>query len=186
MTENELEALRRDIFAHLRMAVRRRKHPWRTPTLSTVDLDGFPRARIVVLRQATMDFLELHTDVRSDKFTELKQNPNIAWTFWDRSRQTQIRVRGKVTLHHNDDVSSKVHQELSEGALKAYKVSPAPGTPIPTRYDYNLDEDSSAHFAVIRCYYTEIDWLHLDRKGHERALFRRTPENEWASRFIAP
>ena len=186
MTENELEALRRDIFAHLRMAARRRKHPWRTPTLSTVDAEGFPKARVVVLRQATMDHIELHTDVRSDKYNELQKHPNVAWTFWDRSRQTQVRIRGRVTLHHKDEVASGIWKNLSDGAKRAYRVTPSPGTPIATRTDYTLTENAEEYFAVIRCQYTEIDWLHLDRKGHERALFRRMPDEEWVSHFIVP
>jgi pyridoxamine 5'-phosphate oxidase len=66
-------------------------------TLSTVDDDGFPDARVVVLRDVDVDGWSVSTSSDSPKGVQLTQNPRAALTFFWPGRGRQIRLRGPVT-----------------------------------------------------------------------------------------
>ena len=97
----------------------------------------------------------------------------------------QLRVRGKVTQHHKDDASDTMWGCTSAGAKKTYGVAPAPSSPISTPMGYDLNEDGYEYFGVVRCYFDWMDWLHLARGGHQRAIFQRT-NGEWSGTYVAP
>jgi hypothetical protein len=185
MKSPELTTLRQDILLELRTSVRRRKSPWRTPVISTVDQSGRAKSRLAVLRKATNQNLELHTDVRSDKWRELAQDPRITWTFWDRGRQIQLRVEGIATLHTQDSRALDTWQALSNGARRTYCVAPAPGTPVSAPNQYSYDAAGVDVFGVISSTIDRMDWLHLGREGHRRAVFIRDAE-EWLDSFVVP
>lgn len=67
-------------------------------TLSTVDEEGHPDARIVLLRDVDREgtgFL-FYTNYRSAKGKQLSGNPAAALTFFWPSLERQLRVRGRV------------------------------------------------------------------------------------------
>ena len=179
------EVLRQDILLELRTATKRRKSPWKTPVISTMGLDNTPKARVVVLRRASHDVLELHTDIRSEKWAELTKHQHIAWTFWDRSRQVQLRVSGCVELHQNDAIAQDNWNRLGEGSRKTYRVEPAPATPIARPDSYSYCGDGYRYFGVVRCHCDWMDWLHLTRDGHKRAIFTRDADG-WTGSYVSP
>ncbi|MHC4959622.1 MAG: pyridoxamine 5'-phosphate oxidase [Planctomycetota bacterium] len=64
--------------------------------LATVDAEGRPNARTVVLRGIEDDALRFYTNYGSDKATELANNPAAALHFhWNRIER-QVKVRGHV------------------------------------------------------------------------------------------
>lgn len=64
-------------------------------TLSTLSLDGFPNARIVLLKEVDHGFI-FFTNYESEKGQELSQNPFAALTFFWAELERQVRVTGKV------------------------------------------------------------------------------------------
>ena len=54
------------------------------------DLDG----RIVVLRKSdhSNNFVQYHSDIRSDKIEKLKSNKNAAMLFYDKEEKIQVRL----------------------------------------------------------------------------------------------
>lgn len=62
--------------------------------LSTLDSDGFPVSRIVLLREVTKDGFSFYTNYKSSKGENLSANPKAALCFFWPTLERQIRVRG--------------------------------------------------------------------------------------------
>lgn len=65
-------------------------------TLATVDRDGLPNARIVLLKEVAEDGLVFYTNHESDKGEELGAHPRAAVVLHWKSLRRQVRARGMV------------------------------------------------------------------------------------------
>ena len=65
--------------------------------LATSTPDGFPSARMVLLKAADADGFVFYTNLGSQKAKELAENPNAALCFHWKSLKRQVRVMGAVT-----------------------------------------------------------------------------------------
>jgi pyridoxamine 5'-phosphate oxidase len=65
-------------------------------TLATVDADGLPNARMVLLKGADERGFVFYTNVDSQKGRELAAHPAAALVFHWKSTNRQIRIRGTV------------------------------------------------------------------------------------------
>ncbi|MGB2568336.1 pyridoxine/pyridoxamine 5'-phosphate oxidase [Micromonospora citrea] len=63
-------------------------------TVSTVDADGFPDARVLILKDLDADGWHFATSAHSAKGRQLAGNPRAALTFHWRELGRQVRVRG--------------------------------------------------------------------------------------------
>ena len=66
-------------------------------TLATVDADGLPDARTVLLKGVDEDGFVFYTNLESAKGEELRASPRAALLFHWKSLRRQVRVRGSVT-----------------------------------------------------------------------------------------
>lgn len=67
-------------------------------TLATVDSQGLPHARIVLLKGADARGLVFYTNYHSHKGSELANVPHAALVFWWPSLSRQVRVEGSVEM----------------------------------------------------------------------------------------
>lgn len=148
-----------------------------TGVLATVSGDG-PTARTVVLRHASAPdrALWFHTDRRSAKVAELSRDPRISWVFWDPETRIQLRCRGRAREEMDQEQIQAQWARLSDHARSLY-VSVDPD-------DLRRDR-ARGHFLCYRCVISAIDWLHLDRAGHQRARLDWA-QGRWQTRRIAP
>jgi pyridoxamine 5'-phosphate oxidase len=65
-------------------------------TLATVDADGMPNARMVLLKGADDSGFVFYTNMDSQKGRELAAHPTAALVFHWKSSNRQVRVRGRV------------------------------------------------------------------------------------------
>ena len=65
-------------------------------TLATVDTDGLPNARMVLLKGADERGFVFYTNMDSQKGQELGAHPQAALVFYWKSSNRQVRVRGSV------------------------------------------------------------------------------------------
>ena len=65
-------------------------------SLSTIDHDGYPVSRIVLLRDASREGLSFFTNYQSAKGMEIEVNPRAAVQFFWQALERQVRVRGRV------------------------------------------------------------------------------------------
>lgn len=164
------------IWQELQRATVDRHHEWRTPVLASVDADGLPQARTVVLRRADADTrtLTCFTDARSPKCTDLQTRPQAALVFWSQRLGWQLRVRAQATVHTDGPAVQAAWERVRQSAAASdYLMPRAPGAP--------LDEAPSAavsdqhHLAIVRLQVSGIDWLELHRDGHRRGCWDGGP-----------
>lgn len=65
--------------------------------LSTVDAEGFPDARVVLLKGIEESQFIFYTNYHSVKGREIAANPHVALTFYWSKMARQVRVRGSIT-----------------------------------------------------------------------------------------
>lgn len=66
-------------------------------TLSTVNSNGFPSSRIVLLRDISQGGLVFYTNYSSEKGKQLEGNPKAALNFFWVELERQIRIQGEVS-----------------------------------------------------------------------------------------
>ena len=66
-------------------------------TLATVNGEGKPSARMVLLKNVDTDGFVFYTNLGSQKAADLTTNPNAALCFYWKSIAKQVRVEGKVS-----------------------------------------------------------------------------------------
>ena len=67
-------------------------------SVATVDSEGRPSNRMVLLKDVDEHGFVFYTNLESAKAVDLEANPNAALCFWWNPLQQQIRVRGTVTV----------------------------------------------------------------------------------------
>lgn len=74
-------------------------------SLATIDADGFPSSRIVLLREASPNSLCFYTNYQSSKGHDLALNPKASLLFFWPTLERQIRIRGvteKLSARQSD------------------------------------------------------------------------------------
>lgn len=188
------------VWARLEGAVARARDPFHTPVFGTVQAgDGECGLRTVVLRRAEASLRRLvcHTDLRSSKIADLRRRPRASWLFYDPEARLQVRARGPVTLHTDDDLAEDQWRAARLSSRRCYLSAPGPGRAlagpegtlpadladrVPTEAEA---AEGRANFAVVACIVDAIDCLMLRYQGHRRLCFS-WDGGEWLGRWVAP
>jgi hypothetical protein len=173
---DDLDATLAEAFRLLRRGVVDRKSPFRTLNVATVDADGAPSVRTVVLRgfDPGARLIRFHTDRRSAKVREIKRQPRVAMHGYDRGAQVQLRLAGNAVLRHADAAAEMAWTRSAPGARACYAIQPAPGTPVPGPVGAPMIEDEAearAQFVLVEVQFDTLEWLWLSAAGHRRARF---------------
>lgn len=65
-------------------------------TVSTIGLDGFPKSRVVLLKQFSYEGFIFYTNYDSEKGKAIEVNPNICLSFFWHSMERQVIIKGKA------------------------------------------------------------------------------------------
>src|SRR5579864_9474514 len=74
--------------------------------LSTIDTDGFPDGRMVLLKQFDERGFVFYTNLRSVKGKALAARPKAALTFYWEPLKRQVRVQGTTALVSNEEADA--------------------------------------------------------------------------------
>ncbi|MGY4837575.1 pyridoxamine 5'-phosphate oxidase family protein [Burkholderia pyrrocinia] len=183
------------LWSCLESGVGVQRSPFTMLQAATLGLDGAPKVRTIVLRQASRAdrVLSFHTDVRSEKVAELRRDPRIAIVASDLDALVQIRAEGVASICDGEAQRRAIWQSSRPHTLLLYRAPLPPGTPVESpeaahvsaRQDTVPTGDGYENFCVIHMTVTRIDWLELARAGHRRAVFD-LQESGCEGRWIAP
>lgn len=193
-----LVTLQHDCWNLLYRAAVQRRHKLHTPAITTGSGSSFD-TRTVVLRHTDVAKRQLtcYTDKRSAKMKDLEINPQIVWHFYDNGQQVQIKARGKAIVHHKNEWTKIIWQEIPPRNRKDYCALKPSGAVIEHPQDatpavFLTGEPDAVHteygydnFVVIDTIIEEIDWLHLHREGHQRARLVWNGE-DWEKNWLVP
>ena len=185
----------RDWFAE---AARKEVNDPEAMALTTVDADGLPDARMVLLKEWSEDGFVFYTNAESAKGTQLASNMRAAALFHWKSLRRQVRLRGPV-------------EPTSEAAADAYFASRPRDSRIgawaspqsrPLESRFALEKSvalNAAKYAigdiprppywrgyVIRPIAIEF-WIDRPFRLHDRLRFsRESPSGPWKKEHLYP
>jgi pyridoxamine 5'-phosphate oxidase len=189
-SDPDLATLLADCWTRLETGASDRHSALHQPVVSTVDPDGAPDARIMVLRLIDQEnrLAQLHTDRRSGKLLHLAREPRANLLFYDPEIRVQLRLGGSVTVHQDDAVAEAAWARSRKMSRVCYAAEFAPGAAIddPQHALGHLaaaeGEAGYENFAVLRFRVDRLEWLSLAAKGHRRARFSlagSAPVGQW-------
>ena len=166
-------------------------------TLATVDGNGKPAARIVLLKGYTQDGFIFFTNYESAKGQDLAINPNAALLFFWKELERQIRIEGTVEKIDSADSDAYFHSRPAGSRIGAW-VSPQSKV-IPDRFflENNYNElvkkypDENAvprppHWGgyIVKPESFEF-WQGRSSRLHDRLKYTKTKEG-WNRERLAP
>ncbi|MEI6430724.1 MAG: pyridoxamine 5'-phosphate oxidase family protein [bacterium] len=180
------------VWNALRDGVATRKSPFHTFTLATVNEEGEPDARTVILRGAdeTERVIACQGDIRSPKFRQTRLHSTVVAVLYSVPDKRQIRLRGSAEIRHEDTHTEARWSRMYPMSREVYRTPFAPGEllsgdssqisdPVPLEQAYH-------HFATIQIKITEIDTLFLSADGHRRTRFDCSTGHPITAHRIAP
>ena len=160
-----------------------KKSPARYPTFVTSSVDGFPKARTLVMRRGDRksNQIEFHTDTASSKIMTLEKNPHAGIHIWLPKIQLQIQMDVVVEVKVGD-ITIPNWRNVPTNSRFAYGTIPSPGSVIdsPFAYDYVPNQE---RFAVLTCHIQSIQMLLLGAK-HIRAKYNKM--TNWQGEWLSP
>lgn len=181
-----LQKIAEEIWELLELAVRERSSSWRIMSLATVDAEGRPSVRQVVLRvvkQREREFL-FFTDPRTPKWRELRGNGEAEVLFWDAEGKVQLRCRGVAELHEGDELAADYRKQVPAHLAGDYTAQRVPGEAI-AEPEMGAECGESWNFGVVILKVEKMDWLRLSSEGHKRAELGWEGE-QWQAAWVQP
>ncbi|MGB0562860.1 MAG: Npun_F5749 family FMN-dependent PPOX-type flavoprotein [Spirulinaceae cyanobacterium] len=173
--------------------------PWRSPLaralhrnrsavdsryfqLATVDPEGYPHNRTMVFRGFAegSDRLQIITDARGQKLSQLQHQPQGAICWYFRKSREQFRLRGAIEVIAHDapnpdfqQTRLQLWQNISDNA-RAQFLWPEPGNPKanPIAFVVNADKKTAPEtFVLLRLDPAYVEHLELRGEPQNRTVY---------------
>jgi len=166
--------------------------------LATVDAEGSPNVRMVLLKDFDERGFVFYTNVRSVKGLELANAPKAALAFYWKSLQRQVRIRGPVepVAPAEADAYFATRSRMAQiGAWASKQSSPLEGrlafeqevARYTTKYAIGT-VPRPVHWSGYRVAAREIEfWQERPFRLHDRVAFTRSgPTDSWRKTRLYP
>ncbi len=166
-------------------------------TLATSTPDGFPSARVVLLKSYDEKGFVFYTNYQSRKSKEMLLNPKASLVFYYPALARQIRVEGtlsKTAPHESDAYFESRPRESQLGAWASAQSSEISGrAELQAKLDH-LRKKFDGHaiprpdfWGGFRLSPLRIEfWQGRDHRLHDRMLYRLNAKNEWEIVQLSP
>jgi pyridoxamine 5'-phosphate oxidase len=166
--------------------------------VATVDSDGLPNARAILLKGADTRGFVFYTNQESAKGRELAHNPKAALLFYWKSLGRQIRIRGPIEPTSEVEADSYFatrHRESRIGACASAQSRPLASRAVLEEEVARLtkafgsgDVPRPSYWSGYRVIPLEIEfWRAGAFRLHDRVVFRRTsPGDPWTKTRLYP
>jgi pyridoxamine 5'-phosphate oxidase len=164
-------------------------------TIATVDADGAPNARMVLLKGVGPDGFRFFTNYESAKGEELAANPRAAVVIYWRDLDRQVRIRGEVqrlSAEASDAYFASRPRDSQIAAAISPQSRPIEREELDRRFQElaaELGESNPQRPENWGGYLLRPDtiefWQGRDSRMHDRLVYRRGPEG-WEVQRLAP
>lgn len=166
--------------------------------LSTVDADGMPNSRMVLLNGRSPEGFVFYTNTQSQKGEELAGQPKAAALFHWKSLRRQVRIRGPVSRVSDAEADAYFQSRPRDSRIGAWASQQS--RPLESRFALEKAVASYAlkfgvgevprppHWTGFRIapVYMEF-WRDGAFRLHDRIVFRRaTPGDAWTKTRLYP
>lgn len=155
-------------------------HPFHLLAAATVDPDGAPDVRTVVMRGFDPEVREVRffTDARAQKLDHLRREPRVSLLFYDPAVRLQVRIPAAAAIHHEDGAAAAAWGSSPEATRDPYAALDGPGAVLdwdaPAAYPPTPavdDPTAFGNFVLVACRFDAMDVLELNPAGHVRVRF---------------
>jgi len=165
-------------------------------TLATADKNGFPSARIVLLKSLSEQGFTFYTNYDSRKGRELTENPRAALNFFWPELERQIAIAGSVqkTSRENSKEYFQSRPRANQlGAWTSHQSSAVPDRAALETEWQKLEKKYPAEIPlppnwggfILRPERIEF-WQGRPSRLHDRFSYTRQPDNSWKIERLAP
>lgn len=167
-------------------------------SLATVDADGNPNVRMVLLKEASARGFVFYTNFESTKGRELLVRPYAALCFHWKSVRKQVRVRGPIVPVSDAEADAYFATRAKDSQIGAW--ASAQSRPMEGRFAFEREIAKYAaryalgkvprppHWSGFRLTPLEIEfWRDRPFRLHDRLLYRRSMEGSpWTTERLYP
>lgn len=166
-------------------------------TVSTIGADGFPKSRVVLLKQFNEEGFVFFTNYNSEKGRAIAANPNVCLSFFWGEAERQVIIKGKAEKVP-ENISDGYFESRPEGSRLGAVVSPQSEV-IPSRSyleeKLSATEKEYAGKEIPRPEYwggyivrpVEIEfWQGRPNRLHDRIRYRLQEDYNWKTERLAP
>ncbi|MEE1898741.1 pyridoxamine 5'-phosphate oxidase [Flavobacterium rakeshii] len=166
-------------------------------TVSTIGKDGFPKARVVLLKQFTYEGFIFYTNYNSEKGKAIEANPNVCLSFFWHELERQVIIKG-IAEKVSENISDGYFESRPEGSRLGAIVSPQSEV-IPSR-DYlenKLHDLENAYKGkeiprpknwggfIVKPVEVEF-WQGRPNRLHDRIRYKLQDDFSWLTDRLAP
>jgi pyridoxamine 5'-phosphate oxidase len=166
--------------------------------LATVDADGLPNVRMVLLKGWDARGLVFYTNVESEKGRELAASPKAAVLFHWKSLRRQIRLRGSIALVGDEEADAYFKSRPRDSRIGAWASQQS--RPLESRFAFEKavalyvakfgvgEIPRPPYWRGFRLTPTAIEfWRDRPFRLHDRVLFTRSgPDGPWGRQRLYP
>jgi pyridoxamine 5'-phosphate oxidase len=166
-------------------------------TVSTIGLDGYPKSRVVLLKQYNEEGFIFFTNYHSEKGRAIAANPNVCLSFFWQEMERQVIIKGRAEKTP-ENISDGYFESRPEGSRLGAVVSPQSEV-IPSRnyLEQNLAELEKQYEGkdilrpehwggyIIKPVEMEF-WQGRANRLHDRIRYQLQPDYNWHIDRLAP
>jgi pyridoxamine 5'-phosphate oxidase len=160
-------------------------------TISTIGIDGYPKSRIVLLKNFSEQGFTFFTNYNSEKGKAIDANPSVCLSFFWPELERQVIIKGRAGKV-DESVSTAYFNSRPEGSRLGAIISPQSEV-IPSRdfLDVKLTEDQPLQRPEYWGGYivnpVEIEfWQGRANRLHDRLRYKLTVGGTWQRDRLAP
>ena len=166
-------------------------------TVSTIGLDGFPKARVVLLKKFYEEGFVFYTNYNSEKGKSVLANPNVCLSFFWSSLERQVIIKG-IAEKTSKDVSDNYFATRPDGSKLGAIVSPQSEVISNRAFLENNLKDLETQYQgkeiirpdnwggfLVRPIAVEF-WQGRPNRLHDRIRYCSQEDNSWSIERLAP
>lgn len=166
-------------------------------TVATLGLDGFPKARVVLLKQFTYDGFIFYTNYHSEKGRAIADNPHVCLSFFWPSLERQVIIKGiaeKTSENQSDGYFDSRPDGSKLGAIVSDQSQVIASREALEEKLHRLEEDFEGkeiprpeHWGGYLVKPVEVEfWQGRPNRLHDRIRYQIQEDYSWKMERLSP